>query len=77
MGVIGLKKKSPEELQKILENWSKDTDPAVMAGDEWSDSKKLEKLDDEGKADFRERKQAFGAMFMHPTHDVSYNHDQE
>lgn len=76
-GVIRLKKKTSEELEQVLSNWSKDVDPAVLAGDEWSDAAELAEMNKEGDADFRERPRAFGAMFTHPTHDASYNNDQE
>ncbi len=61
----------------MLNNWSTDVDPAVLAGDEWSDADELSALNKEGDADFRERPHAFGGMFMHPTIDASYNNDQE
>ncbi len=76
MGVIGLKKELPEDRwQSPLDNWSTDIDPAIMAGDHWSTSERDAALKKEGKRDFRERPKAFGAMFMHPTHDVSYDQD--
>ncbi|TWE09043.1 uncharacterized protein DUF3905 [Neobacillus bataviensis] len=59
-----------------LENWSKDTDPAIMSGDEWvhptndigwNTSENRELLDSKRKP------QAY--PFMHPTKDVSKGTD--
>ncbi|MEH7414832.1 DUF3905 domain-containing protein [Neobacillus drentensis] len=59
-----------------LENWSKDTDPAIMSGDEWvhptndigwNTSENRELLDS------KKKPQAY--PFMHPTKDVSKGSD--
>jgi len=47
-----------------LDNWSKDVDPAIMAGDEWVD-KELE---------LRIPPQM--GLFMHPMYDVSYGQEE-
>lgn len=62
--------------QSPLENWSADTDPAVMAGDEW-----IHPTNDIGwnTAENRElleqKKQPQAFPFMHPTKDVSHGKD--
>jgi len=59
-----------------LENWSKEIDPAVMAGDEW-----IHPTNDIGwntpeNKDLLERKKRPNASpFMHPEHDVSRGTD--
>ena len=59
-----------------LENWSKETDPAIMAGDQW-----VHPYNDIG-FNTEENRQYFekgilpqGAPFMHPIIDVSYRAD--
>ncbi|MGG3469924.1 DUF3905 domain-containing protein [Neobacillus pocheonensis] len=59
-----------------LENWSKDTDPAIMAGDEW-----VHPTNDIGwnTAENREllesKKKPKAYPFMHPSKDVSHGSD--
>jgi hypothetical protein len=46
-----------------------------MAGDHWADpDHDLGHKSDENR-DFRKGIQPFGGIFMHPTHDVSYDQD--
>ncbi|HJV46459.1 MAG TPA: DUF3905 domain-containing protein [Bacillota bacterium] len=59
-----------------LNNWSKDTDPAIMAGDEWVhptndigwNTSENQELLEKGIA-------PQGSRFMHPDKDVSYGRD--
>jgi hypothetical protein len=59
-----------------LNNWSKDTDPAIMSGDQWVhptndigwNTRENQELLKKGKLSDKER-------FMHPTKDVSYLKD--
>lgn len=59
-----------------LENWSRDTDPAIMAGDEW-----IHPTNDIGwnTAENREllesKRRPQASPFMHPTKDVSIGSD--
>jgi hypothetical protein len=59
-----------------LENWSKETDPAIMSGDEW-----VHPTNDIGwnTAENREllenKRKPQGSPFMHPTKDVSKGSD--
>lgn len=69
-------KKHPEDRWKSpLDHWSTDVDPAIMSGDHWSTTERDAELKASGDRDFRERPKAFGGMFMHPMHDVSYDQD--
>lgn len=59
-----------------LENWSKETDPRVMAGDEW-----IHPTNDigwnsvENRELLEEKRQPQASPFMHPTKDVSHGKD--
>jgi hypothetical protein len=62
--------------QSPLNQWSKDTDPAIMAGDQW-----VHPYNDIG-FNTKENRDYFekgivpkGSPFMHPTIDVSYDRD--
>ncbi|MFD2369110.1 DUF3905 domain-containing protein [Brevibacillus sp. GCM10020057] len=61
--------------QSPLNNWSTQTDPAIMAGDQW-----VHPTNDIGWNTYENRElledeQPDGARFMHPTHDVSKGKD--
>lgn len=59
-----------------LENWSKDTDPAVMAGEEWVHPTNDIGWNTEENNELLENLRApQGYPFMHPTKDVSNNTD--
>lgn len=59
-----------------LENWSDETDPSIMAGEEW-----VHPTNDigwntvENKELLEQTKQPQAKPFMHPTHDVSTETD--
>jgi len=56
-----------------LETWSKETDPAVMAGDEWVHPyKDVGFRTAENRAYFEEGIPPKGGIYMHPTHDTTY-----
>lgn len=56
-----------------LEQWSKDTDPTVMAGDEWVHPyKDVGFRTAENRAYFEEGISPKGGIYMHPTHDTTY-----
>ncbi|WP_025027673.1 DUF3905 domain-containing protein [Caldalkalibacillus mannanilyticus] len=63
-----------------LDHWSVDVDPAMMSGQYWEreENSPLEKdigwATEENK-DLQKNIPPAGAMFMHPTHDVSYEKD--
>lgn len=68
-------KKSMENKDTPLDHWSKATDPAIMAGDEWVDHE-----NDFGNKSVENEELTKGiltqsAIFMHPIHDVSYKKD--
>ncbi|TCS83694.1 DUF3905 domain-containing protein [Tepidibacillus fermentans] len=68
-------KKAMEAKDTPLDHWSKDVDPAIMAGDEWVDKK-----NDFGHATTENKElhkgiNAQSGTFMHPVHDVSYGKD--
>ncbi|MEH7525069.1 DUF3905 domain-containing protein [Bacillus sp. JJ1503] len=59
-----------------LENWSKDTDPSIMAGDEWvHPTNDIGWNTSENKDLLERKKRPQGVPFMHPTHDVSKGTD--
>lgn len=61
-----------ESLQSPLENWTKDTDPSVMAGDEWVHPyKDIGFRTAENRALFEQNEAPKGGIFMHPTLDVA------
>lgn len=68
-------KKTTNNKTTPLDNWSKETDPATMSGDQWVD-----KNQDIGSNSTENKELAEGlppqsGIFMHPTHDVSYGED--
>jgi hypothetical protein len=61
-----------------LENWSVDTDPAVMAGDQWVHPYKDVGFHTEAnRAYFEEGIPPQGGIFMHPTQDAAYKQRSE
>lgn len=54
-----------------LDHWSKDIDPAMMAGDEWAS---MSPEQDPGAERFKEHQAGTrqGEQFMHPQHDTTY-----
>jgi len=76
VGVIGVKNAHRDDMKETpLDHWSTEIDPAIMAGDHWADpDHDLGHKSDENR-DFRKGIQPFGGIFMHPTHDVSYDQD--
>ncbi|MEI7025829.1 DUF3905 domain-containing protein [Paenibacillus sp. y28] len=56
-----------------LEQWTEDTDPAIMAGDEWVHPfKDIGFHSEENRAYFEEGKLPQGGMFTHADKDVAY-----
>lgn len=56
-----------------LNNWSKDTDPAVMSGDQWVHPFKDIGFHTRENRDYFERGiKLHGGMFMHPNEDAAY-----
>jgi hypothetical protein len=59
-----------------LENWSRDTDPAVMAGDEWvHQTNDIGWNTEENRELLEENRLPQGFPSMHPTKDVSRGRD--
>jgi hypothetical protein len=59
-----------------LNNWSKDVDPAIMAGDEWvHPTNDIGWNTPENQALLEEGYIPQSGQFMHPTKDVSYRRD--
>jgi len=72
--VIGDSKYASEN--SPLENWSKETDPAIMAGDEWvhpTNDIGWNTAENQDLLESKRKPQAY--PFMHPTIDVSKNKD--
>lgn len=68
-------RKAMEAKDTPLDHWSKDTDPAIMAGDEWVDPKEdFGHVSTENK-EFEKGVLTQSGIFMHPVHDVSYGKD--
>ena len=62
-----------ESPQSPLENWSTETDPAVMAGDEWVHPYKDVGFRTAENRDIFEKDQPpQGGIFMHPTIDAAH-----
>jgi hypothetical protein len=62
-----------ESSQSPLENWSKEVDPVVMAGDEWVHPfKDVGFHTEENKDLFEKGIPPQGGIFMHPDKDVAY-----
>lgn len=56
-----------------LENWTVDTDPAIMAGDEWVHPfKDIGFHTEENRNYFEKGIEPQGGVFMHPDKDVAY-----
>lgn len=54
-------------------SWSRETDPADLAGDEWVSKGDLGAQDSVAKDDVKESpQQAMLGRFMHPEHDAEY-----
>jgi len=68
-------RKAMEAKTTPLDHWSRDVDPAIMAGDEWVDKK--EDFGNETTENKELEKEIFvqSGTFMHPVHDVSYGKD--
>lgn len=59
-----------------LENWSEDTDPAIMSGDEWiHPTNDIGWNTDENHEILEEKRKPKAYPFMHPTIDVSKGQD--
>jgi hypothetical protein len=59
-----------------LENWSKDTDPFIMSGDEWvHPTNDIGWNTTENKELLESKRQPQGYPYMHPTKDVSHGSD--
>lgn len=59
-----------------LENWSKDVDPAIMAGDEWvHPTNDIGWNTAENRDLLEKKKRPQASPFMHPEHDVSRGTD--
>lgn len=59
-----------------LENWSKETDPSVMAGDDWvHPTNDIGWNTSENKELLEQKRQPQASPFMHPTKDVSHGND--
>ena len=58
-----------------LNQWSTDTDPSVMAGDQWVHPTNDIGWNTRENRELLENKQFKGARFMHPTLDVSKGKD--
>lgn len=62
-----------ESANSPLANWTADTDPAVMAGDEWVHPyKDIGFLTDENRDYFERGIAPSAGIFMHPDHNTSY-----
>lgn len=61
-----------------LQHWDEDTDPAIMAGDEWVHPYKDIGFHTEENRDYFEKGiQPQGGIYMHPTKDVAYESNLE
>ncbi|WML51818.1 DUF3905 domain-containing protein [Neobacillus sp. PS3-12] len=59
-----------------LENWSKETNPEIMAGDEWvHPTNDIGWNTDENRELLESKRKPQGSPFMHPTKDVSKSAD--
>lgn len=65
-------KHAPLWRETPLDHWSKEIDPAMMAGDEWAS---LSAKQDPGAERIAEEQGGtqIGAQFMHPQHDTTYD----
>lgn len=62
-----------ESPQSPLQQWSKDTDPSIMAGDQWVHAyKDIGFHTEENLEYFEEGIEPEGGRFMHPDKDVAY-----
>jgi hypothetical protein len=67
-----------ESANSPLHNWSKNTDPEIMSGDQWVHPFKDIGFQTEENRDYFERGIApQGGMFMHPDKDVAYEANLE
>lgn len=67
-----------ESPESPLEQWSRDTDPSIMAGDEWVHPFKDIGFQTEENREYFERGiPPQGGMFMHPDKDVAYEMNLE
>ncbi len=59
-----------------LENWSKETDPEIMAGDEWiHPTNDIGWNTNENRELLEQKRKPQASPFMHPTKDVSHGSD--
>jgi hypothetical protein len=59
-----------------LENWSSDTDPAIMSGDEWvHPTNDIGWNSEENRELIEGKRKPQGVPFMHPSKDVSHGSD--
>ncbi|WP_163102148.1 DUF3905 domain-containing protein [Peribacillus alkalitolerans] len=59
-----------------LENWTVNTDPEIMAGEQWiHPTNDIGWNTDENRELLEEKRKPQAAPFMHPTHDTSNNVD--
>ncbi|MBD2867917.1 DUF3905 domain-containing protein [Paenibacillus arenilitoris] len=66
-----------ESAQSPLSQWSTETDPAVMAGDEWVHPfKDVGFLTAENRAVFEEGRPPKGGIFMHPYKNTAYRAEE-
>jgi hypothetical protein len=66
-----------ESANSPLEQWTENTDPNVMAGDQWVHPyKDIGFQTEENREYFEEGIQPQGGMFMHPDKDVAYGVEQ-
>ncbi|MDP4085738.1 MAG: DUF3905 domain-containing protein [Bacillota bacterium] len=72
--IIGDSKYSSEN--SPLENWSKETDPEIMSGDEWvHPTNDIGWNSTENRKLLEKKKKPNASPFMHPTKDVSHHND--
>ncbi len=61
-----------------LQNWTKETDPSVMAGDQWVHNyKDIGFHTEENREYFEKGEQLLSGTFMHPDKDVTYEMNLE
>lgn len=68
-------KKAMETKKTPLDNWSKEVDPSIMAGDEWVDQDEDIGIKSEENKELEKGIMTQSSIFMHPMHDVSYRKD--
>lgn len=68
-------KKAMESKLTPLDYWSKEVDPAIMAGDEWVDEDADFGNVSEENEEMKRGIMTQSSIFMHPVHDVSFKKD--